>query len=70
MRFFTNRHYVGQAAIGLLLAFGLGACTTVEGTNALTDIATFEREVATETLQGLGMLEREERDRRRRAASD
>lgn len=47
---------------GLLLAFGLGACTTVEGTNALVDIGTFEREVATETLKGLGVIERENKE--------
>ena len=43
----------------LLLSAGLGACTTVEGTNALTDVGTFEREVATETLKGLGMVPQE-----------
>jgi hypothetical protein len=37
----------------------LSACTTVEGTNAMTDIATFEREVMTETLKGVGMIPRE-----------
>lgn len=47
------------AATTLLMAAALGACTTVEGTNALVDPTTFEREVATETLQGLGLLERE-----------
>lgn len=39
----------------------LSACTTVEGTNAMTDIATFEREVMTETLKGVGMIPREEK---------
>lgn len=48
----------GFVATALFLAFGLGACTTVEGTNALVDAQTFEREVANETLQGLGMLPR------------
>jgi hypothetical protein len=52
----------GLLSVGLVLALGLSACTTVEGTNALTDIATFEREVAIESMQGLGMLEREEKD--------
>lgn len=47
------------AATALLMAIGLGACTTVEGTNALVDASTFEREVATETLQGLGLIGRE-----------
>lgn len=47
----------------LVLAFagvgaGLAGCTTVEGTNALTDPGTFEREVMTSTLQGLGMVDK------------
>ena len=50
------------ATTGLLLALGLGACTTVEGTNALVDFGTFEREVATETLKGLGVIERENKE--------
>ena len=55
--------------LGLLAALGLGACTTTEGTNALSDFCTFEREVMTSTLQGLGMVEREEKEEtnRRRA---
>jgi len=48
----------GLLAIGLLLGAGLSACTTVEGTNAMTDIATFEREVAIESMLGMGMMER------------
>jgi hypothetical protein len=39
----------------------LSACTTVEGTNAMTDIATFEREVMTETVKGLGIVPRQEK---------
>jgi len=50
---------IGKMTLGLLVALALGACTTVEGTNALVDVGTFEREVANETLKGLGMLERE-----------
>ncbi|RUT31197.1 hypothetical protein EMQ25_10055 [Arsenicitalea aurantiaca] len=46
----------------LVAALALGACTTVEGTNALTDIGTFEREVMSETLRGVGMLERDEKE--------
>lgn len=50
---------IGQfAAIsvaGLMFA-ALGACTTVEGTNAFTDVGTFEREVMTSTLQGVGII--------------
>lgn len=40
-------------------ALSLSACTTVEGTNALTDPATFEREVMTSTLQGLGVIDKQ-----------
>ena len=40
----------------------LRACTTTEGTNALSDVGTFEREVMTETMQGIGVLDREEKD--------
>jgi hypothetical protein len=32
---------------------GLAACTTTEGTNAFSDIGTFEREVMSETLRGM-----------------
>ena len=46
----------GLAALGLTLALALGACTTVEGTNAMTDIGTFEREVMTSTARGVGLL--------------
>lgn len=53
---------VGLLALGLLSGSALTACTTVEGTNALTDIGTFEREVMTETMKGMGMLEREGKD--------
>ncbi len=47
-------------AAGLLL-LALGACTTVEGTNAFTDFETFEREVMTSTLQGVGMIPQDEK---------
>ncbi len=53
-----------RTAIGLLMLCALpllGACTTVEGTNALTDPVTFEREVMTETLMGVGVIEREDK---------
>lgn len=52
----------GLLAVGLVAGLGLSACTTTEGTNALTDIGTFEREVATETLKGMGMMDRELKD--------
>ncbi|GHA31009.1 hypothetical protein GCM10007989_28690 [Devosia pacifica] len=46
----------GHAVCGMLLVGALAACTTVEGTNALTDVGTFEREVMTSTAQGLGLV--------------
>jgi hypothetical protein len=52
---FIGRRSVSLAAI-LLMAGGLAACTTTEGTNAFTDIATFEREVMTSTAQGIGLV--------------
>jgi hypothetical protein len=50
------------APVGLLLALAVGACTTTEGTNAMTDFGTFEREVMTSTLQGLGMVDRQTKE--------
>lgn len=47
------------ASFALLATLALGACTTTEGTNALTDFGTFEREVMTSTLVGVGMLDKE-----------
>ncbi|WP_375449808.1 hypothetical protein [uncultured Devosia sp.] len=46
----------GLLSIGLLLAAALGACTTAEGTNALTDVGTFEREVMISTARGVGLV--------------
>jgi hypothetical protein len=46
------------ALLGLAL---LAGCTTIEGTNALVDATTFEREVMSETLRGVGMMEREQK---------
>ena len=51
----TGRHAASAAAI-LFVAMGLSACTTTEGTNAFTDIGTFEREVMTSTAQGVGLV--------------
>lgn len=56
----TGRRTVSVAAI-LLVAAGLTACTTTEGTNAFTDIATFEREVMTSTARGVGLIPKEEK---------
>ncbi|QDZ09359.1 hypothetical protein [Devosia ginsengisoli] len=46
----------GLASLALMAALALGACTTVEGTNALTDFGTFEREVMTTTARGVGLI--------------
>lgn len=46
----------GLGSLGLVLALALGACTTVEGTNALTDPGTFEREVMMTTARGVGLI--------------
>lgn len=51
----------GLLTVGIVLGLGLSACTTTEGTNALSDVGTFEREVLTETMKGMGMMEREEK---------
>ena len=56
----TGRRTVSVGAI-LLVAAGLAPCTTTEGTNAFTDIATFEREVMTSTAQGVGLIPKEEK---------
>lgn len=46
----------GLAALGLIATLALAACTTVEGTNALTDFGTFEREVLNDTARGVGLV--------------
>lgn len=45
-----------SAAMAVVLALALAACTTVEGGNALTDFGTFEREVMTSTARGVGLV--------------
>lgn len=52
----------GVLAAAVIAVSGLAACTTTEGTNAFADIGTFEREVMNETLMGVGMLPREQKD--------
>ena len=52
----------GLISAALLLGLSLSACTTTEGTSAVSDFGTFEREVMTSTLQGLGMIDREEKE--------
>jgi hypothetical protein len=52
----------GLLSLALVAALALSACTTTEGTNAMTDFGTFEREVMTETLVGLGGIPRSEKE--------
>jgi hypothetical protein len=59
---FSGARQFGLASAIALLAASLSACTTIEGTNALTDVGTFEREVGQETLKGLGMIPRENKE--------
>jgi hypothetical protein len=49
---------VALCVIALATSAALQACTTVEGTNAMTDFGTFEREVMTSTLQGVGVVDK------------
>lgn len=63
-----QRHFLKAAtrpaliSLGLVAALSLGACTTTEGTNAMTDFGTFEREVMTSTLQGFGIVDKEQKE--------
>lgn len=59
---FSGARHFGIAGALALLAASLSACTTIEGTNALSDVGTFEREVGQETLKGLGMVPREAKE--------
>ena len=52
----TGLTRAGLMSLGLLLMVGLAACTTAEGTNALTDVGTFEREVMSSTARGIGLI--------------
>ncbi|VAW22709.1 hypothetical protein MNBD_ALPHA12-569 [hydrothermal vent metagenome] len=59
------RHF-GARRLRLFAGFGvmmvvLAGCTTIEGTNAFSDIATFEREVMSETVKGIGLVPRDEK---------
>jgi hypothetical protein len=58
---FSTVTRAGFLSASLLLTMVLAACTTVEGTNALVDPGTFEREVMSETLRGVGMIDREKK---------
>jgi hypothetical protein len=51
----------GLLSLALAAALALSGCTTTEGTNAMGDFGTFEREVMTETLVGLGGIPREQK---------
>ncbi|SMQ59242.1 hypothetical protein SAMN06295905_0201 [Devosia lucknowensis] len=46
----------GLAALGLVATLVLASCTTVEGTNAMTDFGTFERDVLNSTARGVGLI--------------
>jgi hypothetical protein len=47
----------GLAASLFVALAGLAGCTSVEGTNALVDPGTFEREVMKPTLVGVGLID-------------
>ncbi len=61
IQFVKMRWFANIAGVVLLVPV-LAACVTVEGTNALVDPSTFEREVMNETLRGLGVIGREEKE--------
>src|SRR5688572_22571846 len=48
-------------SLGLVATLALGACTTTEGTNAFSDFETFEREVMTSTLVGVGVIDKQDK---------
>ncbi|KKB08721.1 hypothetical protein VE26_01160 [Devosia chinhatensis] len=56
----STAYRAALAALGLLAVLALGACTTVEGTNAMGDFRTFEREVLNTTARGVGLIPGEE----------
>lgn len=53
---FSTAARASFAAFGLVAALALAGCTTMEGTNAMTDFGTFEREVLNETARGVGLV--------------
>ncbi|MEP7240219.1 MAG: hypothetical protein ABI697_04980 [Devosia sp.] len=55
MAFVLTGRRAAQLAVILLAGAGLAACTTTEGTNALTDFGTFDREVIEPTAAGIGL---------------
>lgn len=60
----SSRSVFGRTSLRLVLAgigaaLALSACTTIEGTNALTDPFTFEREVLRTTLSGVGVIDKD-----------
>jgi len=62
MNSYKNMRKFAAAGTALAALVALSACTTVEGTNALVDPATFEREVASSTLKGLGLLDQDTKE--------
>lgn len=55
---FTAVARTAMLPLGLVAALTLGACTTTEGTNAFSDFETFEREVMTAPLIGVGLIDK------------
>lgn len=49
-------------SLGLMAMLSVSACTTTEGTSAMTDFGTFEREVMTSTLEGVGIIDRKKKE--------
>lgn len=58
----VRRPSLRLALAGIAAALSLAVCTTIEGTNALTDPLTFEREVLRTTLSGVGVIDQETKE--------
>lgn len=66
LNFAFGRHGASKSlllmgSVAVLLGLSLSGCTTTEGTNAFADVGTFERDVMSETLKGMGMIPREQK---------
>ncbi len=59
-RLFQVAGFKTLAGFGLMLVV-LSGCTTIEGTNAFVNVATFEREVMTQTAQGIGLIPQDQK---------
>jgi len=63
-RFGTQGAKIRMAPVFAIAALvALSGCTTLEGTNAFVDGNTFERDVVNETLIGIGLMPREEKEK-------